>query len=77
MNIRNLLPGLALAALIAGVSKVVAALPVVQAHGFSPLTIAIVLGLLIGNTLYPRVAGHAGAGIGYSQIGRASCRERV
>ena len=48
-------------------STLVAALPVVQAHGFSPLTIAIVLGLLIGNTVYPRIASYAGAGIGYSR----------
>ncbi len=67
MKLQDMLPGLALAATIAGISKWVAALTWVQAHGFSPLTIAIVLGLLVGNTVYPKMAARAGAGIGYSR----------
>jgi len=51
----------ALAALAAG------ALPWMQAHGFSALTVAIVGGILIGNTLYPRIAATAGHGVGFSK----------
>jgi uncharacterized integral membrane protein (TIGR00698 family) len=62
-----MLPGLALAASLAVVSKWVAMLPVLASHGVSPLTVAIVLGLLIGNTLYPTIAPTAGSGVAFSR----------
>lgn len=37
------------------------------AHGFSALTIAIVLGMLVGNTLYPMVAKSCAHGVGFSK----------
>jgi uncharacterized integral membrane protein (TIGR00698 family) len=36
-------------------------------HGFSALTAAIALGILVGNTLYPRFAPIADAGVGFSR----------
>jgi uncharacterized integral membrane protein (TIGR00698 family) len=36
-------------------------------HGISVLTAAIALGILIGNTLYPRVAATAGVGVAFSK----------
>ena len=38
-----------------------------QAHGMSALTVAIVLGILLGNTLYPYVAAKGGAGVVFSK----------
>jgi uncharacterized integral membrane protein (TIGR00698 family) len=67
VHLKDKLPGLALAAIVASASKLLAAAPWAQAHGFSPLTLAIVLGLLAGNTFYPAIAAKAGAGIGFSR----------
>lgn len=64
---RARLPGLALCALIAAIAMLCASQPVVQAHGVSPLTFAIVLGMLAGNTFYPRIAAGAGAGVGFAK----------
>ena len=38
-----------------------------QDHGFSALTLAVVLGMLIGNTIYPRFAGVGGGGVNFSK----------
>ncbi len=67
MKLKALWPGLVLATLIAWLAKMAATLPWVQTHGFSPLTLAIVLGLLVGNSVYPRLAARAGAGIAFSR----------
>lgn len=37
------------------------------AHGLSTLTVAIVLGIAIGNTYYPAVGGRCGPGVAYSK----------
>src|SRR2546427_4157880 len=44
------LPGLMLVGLIAAASLYLAELPWLQAHGLSALTVAIVAGIVIGNT---------------------------
>ncbi|RAN48691.1 membrane protein [Herbaspirillum rubrisubalbicans] len=38
-----------------------------QSHGFSALTVAIVLGILIGNTVYARVGAYCGEGVRFSK----------
>jgi len=38
-----------------------------QTHGLSALTLAIVLGMLLGNTVYPKIAAHAGSGVTFSK----------
>ena len=48
--------GLALAALIAALAMWGAALPVFQRLGLSALTLAIVAGIALGNTVFPRIA---------------------
>ncbi|MCD9086861.1 YeiH family protein [Stenotrophomonas sp. SY1] len=63
----NRLPGLLLTALIAGLSIWLGTLPWMQAHGISALTLAIVLGIAIGNTAYPSLAPRAAAGVGFSK----------
>ena len=61
------LPGLLLVGLIAAASLYLAELPWLQAHGLSALTVAIVAGIVIGNTFYPRLAPSSAAGVGFSK----------
>ncbi|NYF35398.1 YeiH family protein [Stenotrophomonas sp. JAI102] len=64
---RGRLPGLLLTAAVAAAAMGLATLPWLQAHGISALTLAIVLGIAVGNTLYPRLATQAGAGVGFAK----------
>ena len=59
--------GLALSIVLGVASVWLAGWPVLQSHGISPLTVAIVLGMLVGNTLYPSFAPWAGAGVTLSR----------
>ncbi len=63
----GLLPGLALSAALAAVAIRLGATGWLQAHGMSALTVAIVLGIVLGNTLYPSIAASSGAGVGFSK----------
>lgn len=63
----RLLPGLALSAALALVAIRLGTLGWLQAHGMSALTVAIVLGILLGNTLYPYFAAKGGAGVTFSK----------
>jgi uncharacterized integral membrane protein (TIGR00698 family) len=63
----RLLPGLALSAFLAVVAIRLGTLQWLQAHGMSALTVAIVLGIVLGNTVYPYVAARSGAGIAFSK----------
>ena len=58
-----LLPGLALSGALAAVAMALGRIGWLQNHGFGALTLAIVLGMLIGNTVYGRVAGTSAAGV--------------
>ncbi len=62
-----LLPGLALSALLALAAMQLGAIGWLASHGISALTAAIALGILVGNTLYPRVAATAGVGVAFSK----------
>lgn len=64
---RGRLPGLLLTGAVAAAAMGLAPLAWLQAHGISALTLAIVLGIAVGNTLYPRLAAHANAGVGFSR----------
>jgi len=61
------LPGLLLVGLVAAASLYLAELTWLQAHGLSALTVAIVAGIVVGNTLYPRLAPASAAGVGFSK----------
>jgi uncharacterized integral membrane protein (TIGR00698 family) len=61
------LPGLILAALSALIIMAVSTLPAVQKTGLGALTLAIVAGMLIGNTLFPKVAHTCGSGVDFSK----------
>ena len=62
-----LLQGLILSALIAAAATAAANISWLSENGFSALTIAILLGMLVGNTLYPRIAPACGAGVNFSK----------
>jgi len=67
MNHLRLLPGLALSAVLAAVAMTLGGYGWLAAHGISALTLAIVLGLLVGNSIYPRIAAASCDGVRFSK----------
>ena len=65
--IPKFLPGLLLTAAIAGASIWLGTLPWMQAHGISALTLAIVIGIAVGNSVYGTLAPRAATGVGFSK----------
>ena len=65
--LRRLVPGLALTVLLAAAAIALGNIGWLQDHGFSALTVAIVLGMVVGNTVYPRIAAGSGAGVAFSK----------
>lgn len=63
----HLWPGLALSAALAAAGMGLGGIGWLQNHGLSALTLAIVLGMLVGNTVYPRFAATCGAGVNFSK----------
>jgi uncharacterized integral membrane protein (TIGR00698 family) len=59
--------GLALAAAIAAVAMWGATAPVMQHFGLSALTLAIVIGIALGNTVFPRIAPWSAGGVDFSK----------
>ncbi|MGV8960347.1 MAG: YeiH family protein [Stenotrophomonas sp.] len=64
---RVLLPGLLLAGGVAALSMWLGERAWLQSHGISALTIAIVLGIVLGNSIYGHLASHAHEGVGYAK----------
>jgi uncharacterized integral membrane protein (TIGR00698 family) len=64
---REYLPGLLVIAVLAACAIEGSNIQWCLSHGISALTLAIVLGMLVGNTLYPRIAGACTAGVGFSK----------
>jgi uncharacterized integral membrane protein (TIGR00698 family) len=63
----GMLPGLLLAGAIATLAIWAARFPAIASHGLSALTLAIVIGLLIGNTVYPAMAANCAGGVGFAK----------
>ncbi len=59
--------GLALAGAIAAAGILAAQLPLVQHYGLSALTLAIVCGIVAGNSFFPAIAAHTAAGVDFSK----------
>jgi uncharacterized integral membrane protein (TIGR00698 family) len=59
--------GLALAGAIAAAAAIAARTPVVQHYGLSALTLAIIFGIVAGNTFFPRIAADTAAGVDFSR----------
>lgn len=66
-GLHRLLPGLALSAVLAGSAIELGKIAWLQTHGMSALTVAILLGMVLGNTVYPALASSCGAGVGFSK----------
>jgi uncharacterized integral membrane protein (TIGR00698 family) len=62
-----MIAGLIFAATLAALAMLSARLGWVQHNGFSALTIAIVLGLVAGNSFYPRIAPGVARGVTFSK----------
>lgn len=60
-------PGLALALALALVASYAASFPAFSSLGLSTLTLAIVIGMVLGNTAYPRFEAQYEDGIGFSK----------
>lgn len=60
-------PGVALAGGLALAAIELGKLEWMQANGISALTLAIVLGMLVGNSVYPRIAATSAAGVTLSK----------
>ena len=67
LSAANNLPGLALVAVLAAVAIALGTVGWFASTGISALTLAIVLGIFAGNTLYPRVARSASGGVAFSK----------
>ena len=66
-SIKNYLPGIALSFGIALVSLILANITWLQNHAIGTLTIAIILGIFLGNTLYPSIAAQSAKGVLFSK----------
>ncbi|WP_257561028.1 YeiH family protein [Janthinobacterium sp. 61] len=63
----RLLPGLLLSGVIAWGAIQLGKLEWMQNHGMSALTLAIMLGIVLGNSVYGRLAPSCGAGVAFSK----------
>jgi uncharacterized integral membrane protein (TIGR00698 family) len=63
----SLLPGVLLTGVIAILASELAKSAWMQANGISALTLAIVGGMIAGNTFYPRIAGYSASGVIFSK----------
>lgn len=59
--------GLLLSAAIAGLCVWLTRLPILQQWGLSALTLAIITGMALGNTVFGRMAPHVAAGVDFSR----------
>ncbi len=59
--------GLALVGAVAAASIALSQLPTLQGWGLSALTLAIVIGIALGNTVFPRIAPQTAAGVDFSK----------
>jgi uncharacterized integral membrane protein (TIGR00698 family) len=65
--IGHLIPGLALSGAVAAAGMMLGRVTWLQSHGFSALTLAIVLGMIVGNTVYPRFATVGSGGVDFAK----------
>ena len=66
-RIGGFVPGLALAGGLAFAAIELGKIGWLQSNGISALTLAIVLGMLVGNTAYPRIAAASALGVTFSK----------
>ncbi|WP_165855585.1 YeiH family protein [Marinobacter sp. JSM 1782161] len=59
--------GLTMVLAVAAISLLLARNDWIASHGLSPLTLAVVLGIVLGNTIFPRIARETAAGVDFSK----------
>ncbi|MHA7601248.1 YeiH family protein [Alicycliphilus sp. T452] len=67
LRLRSAAPGLLMSAAVAAGALWLAGQPVFASYGWGALTLAIVLGLVLGNTVYPMLAEHCSVGVGLAK----------
>jgi uncharacterized integral membrane protein (TIGR00698 family) len=66
-QLMSFLPGILLTGTIALLATELAKSAWMQAHGISALTLAIVGGMIVGNTVYPRISAYGARGVTFSK----------
>ena len=66
-TVRQYFPGLALSGSLAALAIELGKLNWLQTNGISVLTLAIMLGMVVGNTVFPRIALASAAGVTFSK----------
>ncbi|MBW9431096.1 YeiH family protein [Atlantibacter hermannii] len=59
----HFIPGLALCAALTGLALWAGSVPAIAGAGFSALTVAILAGMIVGNTVYPKIWQHCDGGV--------------
>ena len=59
--------GMLLVIVLAGVAVALSKLPIMQTAQFSSLTIGIVVGIIVGNSIFSRIATHTDVGVDYAK----------
>ncbi|HAG39761.1 MAG TPA: YeiH family putative sulfate export transporter, partial [Pseudoalteromonas sp.] len=59
--------GMLLVVVLAGASVALSKLPIMQSAQFSSLTIGIVLGIIVGNSVFSRIATRTDVGVDYAK----------
>jgi uncharacterized integral membrane protein (TIGR00698 family) len=67
ITLKNYFAGIALSLVIALISMQLANINWLQSHAIGTLTIAIILGIILGNTLYPKIAENCAKGVLFSK----------
>lgn len=66
-DVKRFIPGLALTAVIAFATAWIGTIPAVSALGLGALTLAIIVGIVLGNTLYPAAHPLCDAGVQFAK----------
>lgn len=67
ISLKNYLPGIALSLAIAVFALGLAQIGWLQQHAISALTLAILIGIILGNTIYPQIAESSAKGVMFSR----------
>jgi len=62
-GLHHVVPGLVLTGIITGFALWLAGISVIQSLSLGALTLAILCGMVVGNTLYPRIEAQCGSGV--------------
>lgn len=67
MTIKSLLPGVLLAGVVTAIAFTLTYFGIGKSLGISALTFAILIGMLVGNTVYPKIAEISQTGVNFSK----------